>query len=154
MALRGKQLGACRSATRLHFIRSTGIARIYKKSYRALELSKNKNIGYPIGGAPEIYCDDVLQFSASFRRFSESESDLFREIQTFAAQIPNHIGGRYPWYRLRHQQSRQMKNAAITPKDLAGIAKSIFRHLRKYRVGHLNWSNRTLCRYGGPWRGV
>ncbi|SDP66767.1 hypothetical protein SAMN04490202_5476 [Pseudomonas reinekei] len=148
----GEQLGERRSAAQMHFINSAGIANL-QKSYRALELSKGKRFVFSIGEISELYYDSVLQFSTSIRKFARLESDLFREIQVLAAELtPKRIGARYPWCRLRNKtQSKQLKDVpAIAPRYLLSIAKSIFRHFRKHRVGRFNWSNRTLRQMWRP----
>jgi len=129
----GRQLGAPRDRQSLHFISPLGAERL-RQAHELLSLGKSGNVDFDISGAADFQCDNVLQLSESIQQFAKVEADLFRDLQTLACDASlSSVLARYPTFRpdiLPVSGVPAVTDEALA-KELASIAKSIFRHFKK-----------------------
>lgn len=142
----GLQLGTARNKDVFRYINAIGMERL-RRSYRAFELARGKYLNFAVGGTEELYCDNVLQLSTSFREIAETENVLFSHIQGLAAELsPKLICAQYAWFRWHPNHGTRAcgKIVPVGAQDLRSTAKAIFRHFRKKRLGGFKLSIRAL----------
>ncbi|MHC8366844.1 TniQ family protein [Pseudomonas sp. ZT5P21] len=149
----GQHLGAPRDRQSLHFISPLGAERL-RRAHELLSLGRNGIVDFDIAGAADFQCDNVLQLSESIRQFAHVEADLFRDLQTLicdASLAP--VLARYPTFRpaiLSVSVAPEVTDEALA-KELASIAKSIFRNFKKRNFPGLRLTRGLISML---WRGA